>query len=205
MSKLHDLYRLSEDQVDAASKVCARAFQDYPQMSYYFPNPSERENQLPIFLKHAVRYGLLYGEVYISSPNLEGVAVWLPFWEAEFTYEREEQSGLKEVISTIGGEWVERSLTIETYYRRYHKRFANFPHCYLYMIAVDPEYQGMGFASTLLRAKLMEIDELKLPCYLETYTEKNADIYQHFGFEVVKEGIIRGTDLGIWAMLRKVE
>lgn len=205
MSKLNNVYRLTEEQIYTASKVCARAFQDYPQMSYYFPNPSNRGKKLPIFLKHAVRYGLLYGEVYITSPNLEGVAVWLPFWEAEFTYEREERSGLKELISTIGADWIKRSSTIESYYRRLHKRFANFPHWYLYCIAVDPIFQGKGFASALIRAKLMELDEQNLPCYLETYIESNVPIYQHFGFEVVKEGIIRGTDLGIWAMLRKVE
>ena len=30
-----------------------------------------------------LRYGTLFGEVYATSYKLEGVAIWLPFWETE--------------------------------------------------------------------------------------------------------------------------
>ena len=108
LSKLDNLYRLAEDQVEAASKVCSRAFQEDPLCCYYFPDPSERETKLPFLFEFIFRYGILYGEVYITSPNLEGIASWLPFWEAEFTYERQEQSGLREFISKVGTDCIKR-------------------------------------------------------------------------------------------------
>ena len=47
------------------------------------------------------------------------------------------------------------------------------------------------------------IDREHLSCYLETLTEKNVPIYQHFGFKVAEESTIPSTDITIWAMLRE--
>jgi ribosomal protein S18 acetylase RimI-like enzyme len=205
LSTLNKLYNLPEDQVDPASKVCGRAHQDDPVSIYCFPDQSERKNKLRYFFELVLRYGLLYGEVYITSPNLEGIVTWLPFWESEITIERQERCGLRETLSKLGREPVKRWIPIEKYYYSLHKQRVNYPHCYLANIAVDPIYQGKGFASTLLRVKLAEIDEQKLPCYLETFNEKNVPFYQHFGFEVDEEGIIPDTNIPFWAMLRKIK
>lgn len=197
--------RLTEDQIKPASKVYSRAFQDDPGFIYSIPDSFERENKLHYLYEFVIRYGFSYGEVYATSPNLEGVATWLPYWESETSLERQNRCGLREIPSKMGIEFVIKFMPIENYYSSLHKRHANFPHTYLYSVAVDPFYQGKGFASILLRAKFAEIDKQKLPCYLETFTEKDASIYQHFGFEVIEEGIIPGTKVPIWAMLRKIE
>ena len=42
----------------------------------------------------------------------------------------------------------------------------------------------------------------KLPCYLETSTEKNVAFYSKRGFTVVNEGVVPGSDLHVWAMMR---
>ncbi len=48
-----------------------------------------------------------------------------------------------------------------------HKRHAS-KHWYLLRPAVNPNYQGKGYASTLLKAMFARIDKEHLPCYLET-------------------------------------
>ena len=78
-------------------------------------------------------------------------------------------------------------------------------HWYLATIGVDPVYQGKGYAGRLLRAKFGEIDKQNVPCYLETNKKRNVSLYQHFGFEVVEEGIIPNINIHIWAMMRRVE
>jgi hypothetical protein len=50
---------------------------------------------------------------------------------------------------------------------------------------------------------LARFDKAALPCYLETQKEENVNLYQHFGFSVIKESIIPGTSITIWLMLRK--
>ena len=105
----------------------------------------------------------------------------------------------------MGLEFYKRLEPIAKYLDRCHKQYANFPHRYLSTIGVDPVYQGRGYASLLIRAKLAELDKQTVPCYLETMKEKNVSIYQHFGFEVVEDGTIPDTDIPMWAMLRKIE
>ena len=55
----------------------------------------------------------------------------------------------------------------------------------------------------MLRPVLERIDRERMPCYLETNAENNVAIYRRFGFEVVSEDKMPGTELTIFAMLRK--
>jgi len=83
-----------------------------------------------------------------------------------------------------------------------HKRHACFPHWYLHIMGVDSLYQKKGYASLLLRTKLSEIDEQNMPCYIETHSEKNVPMYEHFGFEVVEKTFLPKSDVSVWGMLR---
>lgn len=203
MSRLNNLIRLTEGQAKAAGKMLARSFHDYPQFDHLLPNLDERSRKLPEIFEFMVRCGIMYGEVYSISSNLEGVAVWLPYWEAELTREKVYKCGGRELGLSLGKEYSKRYESIAECEDRCHKQYANFFHWYLYPIGIDPIYQGKGYASVLLRAKISEVDRQNVPCYLETSTEKNVAIYQHFGFETVEEGIIPETDVPFWAMLRK--
>jgi hypothetical protein len=42
-----------------------------------------------------------------------------------------------------------------------------------------------------------------MPCFLETNAAKNVAIYRRFGFEVVSEDKLPGTEVTTFAMLRK--
>ena len=103
----------------------------------------------------------------------------------------------------MGLDYLKRYKTIAEFEDRCQKQYANFSHWYLHSIGVDPDHQGKGFSSQLLRAKFAEIDKQNVPCYLVTATKKNASLYQHFGFEIAEEGIIPVTEVPYWAMLRK--
>lgn len=87
--------RLNDEQAKAASKVLARAFQDYPQFDYTLPNLDERASKLPEIYEFMVRYGIMYGEVYSISANLEGIAVWLPYWDVEINRDRAYKCGIE--------------------------------------------------------------------------------------------------------------
>lgn len=55
----------------------------------------------------------------------------------------------------------------------------------------------------LVKAALSRIDEEHLPCYLDTEEEENVSLYQRYGFRVVEELTIPGTNIRLWAMLRE--
>ncbi len=180
----------------------ARAFHDNPGSVYFFPDVSQRRNKLPYLFQLLIRYGLLYGEVYATSPNLEGVAVWLPSEKSYRTLWRNIRSGGL-LLLFKAGRAVAREYTLGKYFESVRKRCAPAAHWYLPLLGVDPVYQGKGYASILLRAMFGRVDQEHLPCYLETLTEKDVSIYRHLGFGVVGGGVFPGTEVTVRAMLRK--
>jgi len=73
---------------------------------------------------------------------------------------------------------------------------------YLFNIAIDPKYQGKGYASKLLKPMFAKLDENNLPCYLES-PERNLALYEHFGFEVVEQVSLPEDNNDMWLMIRK--
>jgi ribosomal protein S18 acetylase RimI-like enzyme len=86
-----------------------------------------------------------------------------------------------------------------------HRRLVPYPHWYLQIIGVDPAYRGQGFSSRLLRPVLERIDRERMPCFLETNAGKNVAIYRRFGFGVLSEDKMPGTEVTSFAMLRKAQ
>ena len=188
-----ELVPLTESQIEPAAGTLARAFHDYPVFTYVFPDASERDNELPLLLQSFVRYGVLNGEVYATSRNLEGVAVWMP---------PDHTSGSSPVPEVSQG-----ALDRVAYFgRQIHdvrKRHVPSAHWFLMIIGVVPELQGQGNARTLLNPILARIERQHLPCYLDTEVEKNVAIYQRYGFRVVDDSIVVGTGIRSWGMLRE--
>ena len=82
------LIRLNKSKAKSAVEVLVSAFQNYPLLQYYFPNEVEREKISSYFLSFTVNTGISYGEVYATSPNLEGIAVWIPSTNYPVTFWR---------------------------------------------------------------------------------------------------------------------
>jgi GNAT superfamily N-acetyltransferase len=74
------------------------------------------------------------------------------------------------------------------------------PHYYLEYIGVEPEYQGMGVGSAILKHLCDRADAEGSGCYLENANPVNTVYYQRFGFQVTHEKAIIG--LPTWFMWR---
>jgi len=203
VTDLNNLVRLTKSQIKPTSEMFARAFQDDPLFAYFIPDAFERKNKLHCLFECLVRYGVLYGEGYAISPDLEGVAMWFPSEQAEMTLWRIIRCGGFSLYFKVGRKVVSRVLAFFNYAFMVHNRQAPFPHWYLALIGVDPKFQGRGYASALIKPMLARIDQENLPCYLETENEKNVSTFQHYGFKVVESDTIPSSDVNNWAMLRE--
>jgi ribosomal protein S18 acetylase RimI-like enzyme len=76
------------------------------------------------------------------------------------------------------------------------------PHWYLDLLAVDPDRQGLGIGSALLRAVNERSDADGRPCALFTFTEQNVRLYQRHGYEIVDDGEAPLMPLHYWCMKR---
>ena len=182
--------------------MLSRAFKD--DLKDVFPDPGERRVKAPYVNEFYLLRNYSNSRAFITSPQLEGIAVWMhsdkskkrPFW-------RILTSGAIWPAIIVGIKALRKMQAFDQYVERKHKELAPNKHWYLAVLAVDPQHQGKGYASKLLNEKLSCIDEEGLNCYVETEGEKNVSMYQHFGFEVVDEFIVPGTNDKLVAMLRK--
>ena len=207
VADLNNLVRLNKAQVKPAAEVLSRAFQNYPLLQYYFHDKFhdelERKKIALYFVSFAIFSGIRYGEIYATSPNLEGVAIWFPSDNYPVTIWKLVRSVPLSVIfgfSRYGGG---RMRQLGEYLEAVHQRLAPFGHWFLQVIGVDPQFQGKGYAGKLLKPMLARIDEEGLPCYLETFDEHNVSFYEHFGFAVIEKSTIPETNFTNWAMLRR--
>jgi hypothetical protein len=46
-------------------------------------------------------------------------------------------------------------------------------------------------------------EEKNHPCYLETHDEENVEIYKKYGFKVMEEEVIPGTNIMQFSMLKE--
>jgi ribosomal protein S18 acetylase RimI-like enzyme len=199
------LLRLTRKDRDAGAAVLGRAFTEYKLLRYYFQDETERHAVAVTFGFVALSVSLKYGEVYASSAKMEGVSAWLPPGKAPLGGWQIIRSVPLSVLFRFGRQGASRMQAYGRYIDNLHRKLVPYPHWYLQIIGVDPKYQGQGFSSRLVRPVLERIDRERMPCFLETNTGKNVAIYRRFGFEVVSEDKMPGTEVTSFAMLRKVQ
>jgi GNAT superfamily N-acetyltransferase len=203
MDDLDGLIRITKKNIKPAALSLSRAFQDYPESVYFMPDEVERRKKQPAIYRMWLKESTVHGEVWATSPKMEGVAVWRlvddkhPGWRRGFSF---------------GWWWLSLSSDKETNQRReayfsyitaLRTRVTPERYWYLQAIGVDPVYQGQGLAGGLLKPMLARADREGLPCFLETQLEKNVKLYEHFGFKVAEEGIIPGSNIKSWVMGRE--
>jgi ribosomal protein S18 acetylase RimI-like enzyme len=193
---------IGNDRKKRITEMLARAFHDDSMAHYVFPEANGRDDKLPNFYEIPLRYGLRYGAVEVTSPNLEGVAVWLPSEKAYMSGWGIILAGAFLNTVRMGSEAGERIGRLGKCLDGRHKLHAPEKHWYLYVLGVDPSFQGQGNARKLLQPRLAELDRDGLAAYLETNQERNVSLYQHFGFNLVEEFTLPGTELVTWAMKR---
>jgi len=196
------IIQLDREYIKTAGEVLGRALNDDPISTYIFPNDYEREEKLKYVFRVTTCIGIRHGEVYAASPNLEGIAIWIPCKRYKEKISWLLRCGGLSTGMKLGMEAGKRSSPIQKFIGEVHSEIISVEHWYLNELGVDPPFQGKGFGSSLMRYMLNKIDEQGLPVYLETALEKTVKYYEKFGFKIMKETLIPGTDVNMWFMLR---
>ena len=195
--------RLAEGQVVASGEVFARAFADDPFFTHALPDPVERERLMSQLLAAWTRYGLLFGEVYVTAGPVEASAIWLPPSAVVRTPERRERAGLTAVIAAFSDGARARYDAMVRHLGRIVEDAPSVPHWHLPWIGVDPARQGLGLGSLLLRAGLSRVDQDGVECWLFNMQPRNVPLYQRHGFEIAVEGDVPDGGPHFWFMRRR--
>ncbi|MFW9996124.1 MAG: GNAT family N-acetyltransferase [Candidatus Odinarchaeota archaeon] len=203
LSPFPDLYHLQKSDIKPASHMMAEAFHGDSIWVFSIPDPDERKKKLPVMYELLLKYGLKYGIVVSSSSNLEGISIWLPDSETGLKIAHVLRSGGIFLMFKIGQAIGKRIELVMEEYDSIRQKHVKEPHWYLQFIAVDPNHQNKGFASSIIRIVLQEFSNKGISVYLDTETERNVRIYQHLGFKVVHEGLFKAGNFNHWGMMYK--
>jgi ribosomal protein S18 acetylase RimI-like enzyme len=192
---------LQSGAIEQAAITLERAFSSDPMFTWVFPDPVTRPAALRCLLRVPVAYGVRYGRVTTSHDG-KAACVWIPPGPG-ITIPRMIRCGMLGVPLHTGlrpfGTFMAANETME----KIHKVRAPEPHWYLMVVGVDPEFQGHGLGSALVREGLALADRASQPCYLETSAPRNLALYQRLGFVVLEEATLGKGGPKAWAMRRE--
>jgi GNAT superfamily N-acetyltransferase len=202
-NELHGLIRLNQNHLTKAAEVLAKAFQEYPLVAHFVPDSTKRPKTQARAFQTLLKDGIKYGEVYATSPEMEGVAVW--YWPENRQSRRERTPFFIRAGALLFAdrERIRKEHIFQAYATAVRQRVVPGQHAYLQVLGIQPAYQGKGYAGALLRPMLTRAEREGLPCFLETQSAKNVTLYEHFGFRVVEVGTIPGSEVKSWAMVRR--
>ena len=171
-------------------------------MVHAIPDSAERALLLPDVYARMTRFGTLVGEVYASSSELEGVALWLPP-NAKWTRENIEASGMHQLPAIIGENAYQRYRDVVGPEWRARERDMVGSCWYLFLLGVDPARQRRGLGGGLMRPGIDSADAEQVQCYLETENERNVPFYLKQGFDMIVNGEQAGTSgVRFWTFRR---
>ena len=195
------LYIIQEKDLDRLAEVAADAYKDYP-LHNWFTKDKYDPKASKLIMQISLRTMSEDAVVYADSEEINGFAVWLPFgFTGSKTLPFLANGGMSLILHSGPG-IIGRLLTYETYAMNLKKEFTDNYDWYLYNLSIRKDAQGKGIASKLMRPMLQFCDDERMVVYLETNKESNVGLYQHYGFELMKEEQIPKSTVTHYAMVR---
>lgn len=183
-----------------ARRIAAEAFQHDPMWRYILPDNDRRLRALKAVLP--LEYAQRYGEVWVTSPLVHGVAAWLPPGGTAITCWRFLRAGAMRSALHLGPAAFARFWRLEVSLEEQHGHDITRPHWYLLLLAVDPSSQGCGVGGRLMAPVLRKAEALGVPVYLQTLHERNVAFYKRHGFRLISETATSRGEPSCWGMIR---
>ena len=195
------LYLVQEKDLDRLAEVAADAYRDYP-LHNWFSAGKYDATVTRLIIQISLKTMMKDSVIYADSEEMNGFAVWLPLgFSGSKTLPFLMNGGFKLILHS-GPRIIGRLLAYETYAMNLKKEITGHYDWYLYNLSIKKDAQGKGIASKLMRPMLHFCDDERMTAYLETNKKSNVGLYQHYGFDLVKEEMIPKTPVLHYAMVR---
>lgn len=206
MIKFKGLTPLRMEDVDKAAVICAEAFKDYPVHSIIV-DESRRIIAMQEVIKGEIKLAIKNNMAFTLGGDFQEVSLWKDANKKPsiLSYIRFlSLISIYRLIKNTTREERKKLSLLQKKVLKMRKDLAIPEKCAeLNVIAINPEYQGQGRASKIIRTALSELKEQGLSCLLMTNTEKNRTIYEKLGFEVVHYEYIDELALDFFIMLKR--
>jgi ribosomal protein S18 acetylase RimI-like enzyme len=173
--------------------VLVLAFSTDPVARWSFSDPSQYLTHFPTLVRAFGAKAFTHGTGHHST-GFAGAALWLP------PGVRADEEALGAAVQASVSP--QRQPDVFGLFEQMAKYHPTAPHWYLPLIGVDPQHQGSGHGSALLRHALTECDREHAPAYLESTNPANIPLSERHGFEILAT-IQVGSSPPLFPMLRK--
>lgn len=201
MVEFKKILRFPVNRIKDASKILSRAFHCDPVFTSLLPDNHTRTKSSKNLFRYVINQGIRYGEVY-TYPKIEGISIWYPPENIFISTWNAIKAGALKLPFKVKWKYLALQNKIYKHNTSIHKNLVPYPHWYLSLVGVDPEFQSNGFGSRLLSAKIDVINREHIPIYLETNLEKNVKIYKRLGFQILHKALLPEIEIVQWSMLR---
>jgi GNAT superfamily N-acetyltransferase len=162
--------------LDTLSQVIADAFHDLAPSRWLIADPDARRRIFPGYFRLYVDHAMASGTVH-TTPDRSAVALWLRVGE----HPEDQPDGYSARLSAATSPWTSRFVAFDAALDRHHP--AGVPHHHLAILAVQPDRQGQGTGTALLRTYHQMLDrDTRAPAYLEATDLRTRQIYLRHGY-----------------------
>ncbi len=178
-------------------ETVVRAFEFDPAFRYFFPSDSEYREQSRHLVEYLFDKRVAQGTAWAIA-EAQAVALWdHPRSRLSASdIARDESLGVR-LSQAIGRDAAKRLALYDA------ATTAAFPdneeYWYLGILAVDPDHQGTGLGSAILKDGMARAHAEGLPAYLETTNPDNVPYYRYHGWDLVQT-IETEFGLSIWIL-----
>ncbi|MFD8254024.1 GNAT family N-acetyltransferase [Streptomyces werraensis] len=183
----------THEDVPAAVRTLARAFADYPFTRHVVAADDHQERVRRFQELFLTRVALEHGRVWVSDDRL-AVAAWT-------TPERDPGPALAEVGPLVAGLAGDRAAAFESAEHALAPHRPDEPVWFLDTVGVDPDAQGAGLGTAVLRPGLAAAERAGCAAFLETSHARNVRFYERLGFTVTAEVPLPDDGPVTWCML----
>jgi GNAT superfamily N-acetyltransferase len=193
-----NLRKATVGDVPRLAHALARAFYDDPVFKWLVPNDAERiRRSARGFAFYLCKVYLPHEECYMTADGTGG-AMWVPpdKWRLSPFAQLRLAPGMVVALGRRLPQTLRAVNTIES-------KHPHQAHYYLAFVGLEPELQGKGIGTALLRPILDRCDRDRIPAYLEASAPRNRAYYLRHGFEVTEEYHYPKNGPPSWRMWRE--
>lgn len=191
-----DVIPIGPSEIRSAAEAISRGFQDNSVWKWLVPGDRARARVERRTHRGMIRHIFIPRKSGWTTATATGGALWYPPGTTRHSF----RESVAEFVSFMpeGLQAVGRASRLQ---RQMASHWPEVPHWYLATLSIEPESQGKGHGSALIRPGLERADADGVGAWLETQDQGNVPFYRRFGFELV-ERIEVDAGLSLWLMWR---
>jgi len=153
-----------------------KAFKNNKSVNYI---AGEKEKKIRFLMQYSFENCMDNGQVFLSED--ENACAMIQFMDKKKSFWKNTYLDIQLILKTVGIPNIPKVLARESFIKKHYPKEL---FTYLWFIGVEPENQGKGSGSRILKSVLDYSKKLNRPVYLETSTQRNLPWYKAHGFDV---------------------